>query len=263
MPAVRLSVVIPVRDDAALLGRCLEALRRQTRQPDEVIVVDNASSDASAAIARAAGARVVPCETPGIPAASAAGYDAAAGDLILRLDADCLPPSSWTEDIMAAFQRDPRLVAVTGGARFVDGPRMLRRPAAHLYLGAYRLVTAPALGHRPLFGSNMALRADAWRRVRGEVHRGDAETHDDLDLSFHLGTLGRIGALRSAAMGISSRPLWSSAAFARRIRRGWRTVVLHWPADFPPSRWRRLADRRRRETVRGSVAVAGTHAGSG
>src|SRR5690606_36645832 len=55
------SVVIPVKDDAALLARCLEALARQTRLPDEIIVVDNNSSDDSALVAVAGGARVVNC----------------------------------------------------------------------------------------------------------------------------------------------------------------------------------------------------------
>ena len=41
------SVVIPVRNDAAYLERCLRALREQTRVPDEIVVVDNASSDLS------------------------------------------------------------------------------------------------------------------------------------------------------------------------------------------------------------------------
>ena len=86
-PAV--SVVIPVKDDAALLTRCLSALAAQDRPVDEIIVVDNGSSDDSADRARAAGARVVRCDDPGIPAAASAGYDAARGDLILRRDADC------------------------------------------------------------------------------------------------------------------------------------------------------------------------------
>lgn len=44
-PDPTLSVVIPVKDDAAELRRCLRALARQTLPPDEIIVVDNASTD--------------------------------------------------------------------------------------------------------------------------------------------------------------------------------------------------------------------------
>ncbi|MFJ4045157.1 glycosyltransferase family A protein [Microbacterium sp. NPDC089987] len=236
-----MSVVIPVRDDAELLERCLAALGEQTRQADEVIVVDNASSDASATIAASAGARVVPCAEIGIPAAAAAGYDAASGDLILRLDADCVPSATWVADAEATFSRSPDIVAATGGARFIDGPRALRWTAA-IYLGGYAVAGGAALGHRPLFGSNLAMRADAWRSVSAVVHRHDAETHDDLDLSYHLGAVGRIGRITGGAMGISMRPLWPGRGFRRRVRRGFRTVRMHWPEDYPPYRWRRLRE---------------------
>lgn len=238
-----MTVVIPVRDDAELLTRCLAALREQTRRPDEVIVVDNASSDASAAIAVSAGARVVFCAEVGIPAAAAAGYDAAGGDLILRLDADCVPPSTWVQDAVAAFSRSPEAVAASGRAHFIDGPRALRW-TARIYLGAYEVAAGSALGHRPLFGSNLAMKTDAWHAVRDEVHRHDAETHDDLDLSFHLGSIGPIERMAGTRMGISMRPLWPGRDFGRRMRRGSRTVRLHWPEDFPPYRWRRLRARR-------------------
>lgn len=239
---MRVSVVIPVRDDAELLIRCLTALNGQTRRADEVIVVDNASSDASAAIAASAGALVVECPQVGIPAAAATGYDAATGDLILRLDADCVPPTTWVQDAAATFSRNPRIVAATGGARFIDGPRALRW-TARIYLGAYAVASGSALGHRPLFGSNLAMTTDAWGAVRAEVHRDDPETHDDLDLSFHLGAIGPIGRIAGKRMGISMRPLWPGRGFARRARRGFRTVRMHWPEDFPPYRWRRLRAR--------------------
>ena len=100
------SIVIPVRDDAVPLAACLQALAAQSRPADEIVVVDNASRDDSAAVARAAGARVVFCGEPGIPVAAATGYDAARGDLVLRLDADSLPGSGWVASMVDALS-DP------------------------------------------------------------------------------------------------------------------------------------------------------------
>ncbi|MGE3194498.1 MAG: glycosyltransferase family 2 protein, partial [Microbacteriaceae bacterium] len=74
---MRLSVVIPVRNDAAMLATALESLGAQHRPPDEIVVVDNGSSDQSAEVALAAGARVVPQPVRGIPSAASTGYDAA------------------------------------------------------------------------------------------------------------------------------------------------------------------------------------------
>ncbi len=249
-PAVRaraqgISVVIPVKDDDAELARCLDALARQTRRPEEIIVVDNGSTDASAAVAIGAGARLIRCVEAGIPAAACRGYDQATGDVILRLDADCVPPPSWVHDVATAFAERPDTSALLGGACFIDGPRALRASLAAVYVRAYIVATAPALGHLPLFGSNLAMRRDAWLSVRSGVHRYDPDLHDDLDLAFHLGAAHRIGKLPGAPMGISMRPFRSGGAFVRRIYRGFRTVAIHWPHDFPPLRWVRLVVRDR------------------
>ncbi|MFE5408471.1 glycosyltransferase family A protein [Microbacterium sp. NPDC056569] len=236
-PRPSVTVVVPVRDDAALLRRCLEALRLQTWHPDEVIVVDDGSVDASAAVAAELGATVARQPPRGIATAGAAGYDMAKGELIARLDADSLPPHDWLERLLAPFDRDPSVAAVAGDAWFVDAAGKPRPRAAAAYLGAYRAVLLPTLGHTPLFGSNMAMRRDAWSQVAAEVHRDDDLLHDDLDLSFHLGRTHRIRRARGAAVGISARPLRLDAALLLRIRRGFHTVLIHWPRDFPPWRW--------------------------
>ncbi|WP_396645587.1 glycosyltransferase family 2 protein [Microbacterium sp.] len=240
-PAV--SVVIPVRDDAVPLAACLEALAAQQRPADEIIVVDNASTDHSGDIARAAGARVVYCGERGIPAAAAAGYDAARGDLILRLDADSLPAPGWIAHMTAALS-DPAVDAVTAGAVFHDGPERQRRPMAWAFLGTYTAFAFPALGHAPLWGSNMAFRRRAWQSVRDRVHL-DPNLHDDLDLAFHLGEHHRIRIIRGRQqMRVSSRTV-RPRRFAKSFSRGMGTVFAHWPHEIPPLRWaRRLGWRR-------------------
>lgn len=249
-----ISVVIPVLDDAPLLERCLAALGRQTEAGDEIIVVDNGSNDASAVVARLHGATVVHCREPGIPAASAAGYDAARGDVIARVDADCVPGPEWIATIRRAFDADPSLAAITGGARFVDGPPTLRRPLANAYLAAYRLAAGLALAHPPLFGSNLALRASVWRRVRDEVHRHDPVVHDDFDLAYHVGRVGRIRVIRELDMGMAFRPFTDLRGFGLRVWRGIRTVAVHLPREAPPVRWaRRVVPGHRRTLERVGV----------
>ena len=236
-PTTTISVVIPAKDDADLLERCLRALAQQSRRADEIIVVDNDSSDDTADRARRLGATVISEIRPGIPAASAAGYDHAAGDIIARLDADCIPAVDWLRRIETAFSDEPDTVAVTNGARFIDGPRHLRALAATLYLGAYFGTVSAALGHVPLFGSNFAMRRSGWEAVRLEVHRHDAMVHDDMDLSFHLGPERRIRLDRSVRMTMSYRPFTNARAFVLRVRRGFHSVVAHWPQELPWKRW--------------------------
>jgi len=230
-------VVIPVKDDARFLETCLRALAGQTTAPFEVIVVDNGSTDDSAGVAQRHGATVLREDEPGIAAAASRGYDHASGDIIARLDADSVAPAGWIGLLMGAFQRHLEVDAFTGSAAFTDGPDAWRQTAARIYLGAYFVSASSALSHPPLFGSNFAMRAPAWRAVRAEVHRSDVTIHDDFDLSFHLGRTHRIRYLSSLRLGISMRPLLDGGGLVR-MTRGFRTVVIHWPHDLP---WLRLA----------------------
>lgn len=243
-----LSVVIPVKDDAVPLARCLAALAGQRAGILEVIVIDNGSTDESADVARRFGAAVVTETRPGIAAAASAGYDRAAGEIIARLDADSVPDADWSGEVLRFMGAHPDAAAVTGGARFTDGPTALRRVGAALYLGAYFVIVSTALGHLPLFGSNFAMRASEWRRISATVHRDDLLVHDDMDVSFHLGPVRRIRYGARVRVGISSRP-FSDGRGALRVRRGFHTIVLHWPHQLP---WLRAA-----RSLRAGVARRG------
>ncbi|MDD9205284.1 glycosyltransferase family 2 protein, partial [Georgenia sp. 10Sc9-8] len=202
-----LSVVIPVKDDAVALERCLRLLGRQSLPPTEVVVVDNASTDTSAQVARTHGARVVHEPRPGIPAAASAGYDAATGDLIVRCDADTAPPRDWLERVARRMDAEPGLEAVTGSGRFYDLPWWLAPVAAGVYLGAFYVLMYAALARPPLWGSNMAVRRETWQRVSRRVHREDPELHDDVDLAFALGPHCRTRYAADLRVGVSARSL--------------------------------------------------------
>ena len=239
------SVVVPVKDDAEKLLHCLEALARQRVAPLEIIVVDNGSSDDSAQVARTNGADVLFEPRPGIGVASAAGYNRARGDILARLDADSVPAPDWIATIVGSFHSDTDLDAITGPAHFNDGPSALRRPALLAYLLPYFVLSALALGHVPLFGSNMAFRRAAWREVSDRLHTDHWLVHDDFDLSFHLGVDHVLRFVPSLRTGISMRPFHDGGA-ALRLRRGFHTVFLHWPHELP---WLRVGRRLRRRLL--------------
>lgn len=221
---MRVSVVIPVLDDAAHLRACLASLAAQTRPADEVIVVDNGSTDESAAVARAFGATVVPEPVRGIPAAAATGYDAATGDVIARCDADSTLPADWIEHLVRVFGRNPHLDAVTGPGSFHDLPRGMRHLAGGFYFVGLFAGFGSAIANIPLWGSNMAIRASAWREVSDRVHRTTPGIHDDLDLSCVLGPRARIRYMPGVGVGVAGR-MFSSPAAARQ-RFAWAMATL-------------------------------------
>ena len=248
---MRLSVIVPVLDDAAALRNCLAALAAQRRPIDEVLVMDNGCTDGSAAVAAGAGARVIVEPRRGILSAAAAGFDAATGDVLLRCDADSRPHPHWAGVLAGRLAADPTLDAVTGPGEFTDLPGVRGRAAWALYAAGYFGGMGAAGANLPLWGSNMALRAASWRRVSARVHRTDSRVHDDLDISLALGPRARIAWESRARMPVQGRAFDSPAAFARRVGMGRHTLGLNWADDGPGERWLdRLGIRRSTATGR-------------
>ncbi|HYP43848.1 MAG TPA: glycosyltransferase family A protein [Propionibacteriaceae bacterium] len=120
---MRLSVVIPAFNEAGFLSAALESLRQQDfRGGFEVIVVDNNSTDDTAAIARQYGARVVHEAQPGVCAARQRGTCEARGEIVVSTDADTVHPRDWLSRLDAQFRARPDAVAVAGPCRYLDPP---------------------------------------------------------------------------------------------------------------------------------------------
>lgn len=215
----KVSVVIPVYNDAAMLERCLEALAGQTRAADEIVVVNNGSTDNSAQVAQQAGARVVDEPLRGIPAATAAGFDAAEHHIIARIDADSVPPADWLNRVVTHFESNPELAGVTGPATFYGSSPLVHWVGSKLYIGGYYWFVTWLLGGPPLFGSNCAVSATAWQDIRQRVHRTRRDVHDDLDISLNLSPDMDVRFDPWMPMPVSSRPFSSWRGIGRRL--GW------------------------------------------
>ena len=114
--ASTLTVVIPAYNAAPTIGQVLEALAAQNPAPDEVIVVDDGSTDDTAAVAAALGARVVSTDHKGFAGgARNRGWSEATGDTVVFLDADAVPDPDWGAAMRRAVAEHPG--AVIGAAR--------------------------------------------------------------------------------------------------------------------------------------------------
>lgn len=123
MDGPSISVVMPAYNAAATIARALDSIAAQTRRPAEVIVVDDASTDATAAIAAAHPLRPTLVRHPanrGGAAALHSGLEAASNDWVAFLDAD----DEWLPEKLAAqaaaLEDAPDAIVVATGIVFID-----------------------------------------------------------------------------------------------------------------------------------------------
>src|SRR5438128_127479 len=137
-PPTSASVIVPVRNGGPVLGACLAALVGQEWAPEqyEVIVVDDGSTDASAEIAQAAGARVISQANRGRAAARNVGAFAARGEILLFTDADCVPAADWVRRMLEPFA-DP-VVQGAKGIYTTEQTELIARFSQHEYEEKYR-----------------------------------------------------------------------------------------------------------------------------
>jgi glycosyltransferase involved in cell wall biosynthesis len=160
--SMKLSIIIPAYNEEKLIGACLVSVRQAAKARGltdyELIVCDNASTDATAAIAQKAGAKLAREPIRRISRSRNAGAAAAAGDWLLFIDADSILTPTKLEELLAAIKTG----RLAGGGSLIDFD-------AKPWWGALavRLWTAVSLTMRWAAGSFLFCRADAFREVGG------------------------------------------------------------------------------------------------
>jgi glycosyltransferase involved in cell wall biosynthesis len=198
---MKISVVIPAWNEEQLLPACLESVRMAfAARPDlapEVIVVDNNSTDGTAAIAEAAGARVVFEEQNQIARARNAGAAVATGEWLLFLDADSALSTGLAREILGAINAGDMVAC--GSTMHMRGLPWWARGLMRTWNGVSRLFKWAA-------GSLLVCRRDAFRTVGGFSH--ELYAAEEIDLSRRLKGWGRTRGLRFRIL--SRHPLESS-----------------------------------------------------
>jgi glycosyltransferase involved in cell wall biosynthesis len=201
--ALSLSIVIPVYNEQSHLKACLDAIALQTDFPDEVIVVDNNSTDATVVIAKSYSfVTLLQEKKQGVLAARTRGFNASKSDIIGRIDADTILPSNWVEVVKERLQKSSA-VAVTGPVNYYDMPFPSSNYRFDHFMRSSIYNWSPKSPF--LFGSNMAIKRSAWIKVR-PLLCADSYMHEDLDLAIHLDKIGhRILYEKDMLAGASGR----------------------------------------------------------
>jgi len=207
--SLTLSIVIPAYNEEHHLKSCLEAIAAQTDKPDQVIVVDNNSTDRTVQIARSFPFVSLATEKrQGQRFAQVTGFDLVTSDIIGRIDGDSILPPDWVRQVKATFAA-PEVVAFTGAPRPYDLP--LKRLAVAVFQFYHDYATPLIAGHRLLYGSNCAFRRRAWPEVKPRLHLGPY-LWEDYDLGFALAPQGKIVWVPQNVVGCAFRkfnePFW-------------------------------------------------------
>ena len=188
LPSV--SVVIPVRDRAGELARCLRSLARLRYPRDrlEIVVVDDGSRDETPRVAREHGARVVGSGGSGLGPAAARnrGVAAARGEILAFIDSDCTASAGWLADLVGRFA-DPAVAAVGGRVEGMHVASRLDRYEAAMSSLSLGARCRSAQGGDDTFylpGCNLLVRRSAFLEVGG--FRDGMHVGEDVDLTWRL-----------------------------------------------------------------------------
>ena len=238
---MRLTTVVPAFNEEAYLAPTLGSIRAAAEEAGaasgadvDIVVVDNASTDGTAALARRLGATVVHEPVQGIARARNAGARRAAGDVLVFFDADVNVPRSLLVAICAAM-RDP---ACVGGG--VDIDYRPRRPFIRLYLRLWRLL-ARITGM--VQGAAQFCRRDVFTEIGG--YDEGVWMGEDVDFHWGLRKLARrtgrhVRLVREPRVRPSCRRfdkwpvwkilVWTNPVFIALLRR-WKPAWKGWYSD--------------------------------
>jgi GT2 family glycosyltransferase len=258
------SVIVPVRNGERSLPALLDSLAAQTlpRERFEVVVVDNDSSDRTAEVAAAGGARVVSEPVANRSRARNAGAAAASARLYAFTDADCVAQTGWLEALLDCADRAP-LVAGEVELRVSDAPNAIERFEALWRFGQRQWVeqgwaaTANLLVHADAFDAIGGF-DPTWRHIGEDVdfclrageaglalgfcadavvwHQGESELRPFLRRLFLHG----YSVNQVTYRWHRGQRAWRSPGPALRGDRALREIG-HVPEAFEPAEWRRMA----------------------
>ncbi|TAE77376.1 MAG: glycosyltransferase [Verrucomicrobia bacterium] len=211
-----LSLIIPARNEAHNLPRLLDSIRTQAKQPLEVLVIDDASTDATAEIASAHGATVItsqplPDGWRGKPWACHQGALAAKGSHLLFLDADC-----WFEP----GGLDRLLHHYHGGAFSVAPYHRVQKPYEELSAFFNLIMVASTTGHG-LFGQTLLIDRASYDATGGHLEVKGRVLENLRLAAFH----------RAGGVPVTSLPGRGMISF-RMYPEGLATLIEGWTKGF-------------------------------
>ncbi len=211
---MKISVIIPAYNEEENIGKTLDAVLASDYPNFEVIVIDNASKDKTFEVASKKGVKVIQETRKGTMWACEAGRQKATGDIIVRLDADCLPEKDWLTRGTHWFA-DKKVSAVSGPYDYFDGPTVFR----YFTLGLQKYLYVPINYFLSFFGiggitigGNTFMRAESLEKIHG-FNTSITFYGDDTDVAKRLSAVGKVIFDGSLVIKTSARRFKSEGTF--------------------------------------------------
>jgi peptidoglycan/xylan/chitin deacetylase (PgdA/CDA1 family)/GT2 family glycosyltransferase len=203
------SVVIPAHNEENYLFSCLESIKNQDYAGEyEVIVVDNASTDNTAQIARDWGAKVVYEGRRSPACARQKGAEVATGKIIAFIDADTQAPAHWLSTIVWLFLSEPETVVISGPYAYYDAGKIARIASYCNFISIIidQLFRKAFNKGSAVWGCNFAVRRSALLEVGG-FDTSIRFYGEEYELSLRLRKAGKGGVIPQLFVLTSSRRL--------------------------------------------------------
>jgi cellulose synthase/poly-beta-1,6-N-acetylglucosamine synthase-like glycosyltransferase len=158
------SVIVPVRDGESTIADCLDSILATDYPPDrrEILVVDNGSSDGTAALIQSRPVRYLREGKRGVSNARNRGISESRGEVCAFVDADCIVEPEWLTELVRPFE-DPEVGAVGGNLRHEPPRNAAERQAVRL-LGDWQQFAFSSNPAYPIT-ANAAYRSDVLDRI--------------------------------------------------------------------------------------------------
>jgi len=207
---MKISVIIPAYNEEKYLRQTLEAILVQDYPDFEIIVIDNASTDRTSEIARSfqsRGVNVFLETNKGTMWACERGRKEATGEIIVRMDADCLPGKDWLSK-GAAFFNNLKVAVVSGPYDYYDAAPFFRSAALnvqkYVYVPLNQIFQKMKVKAGITVGGNTFMRASALDAIGG-FNTSITFYGDDTDLPKRMSKLGKIVFSKDVVIKTSAR----------------------------------------------------------
>lgn len=226
---IKISVIVPARNEENNIGQLLEALQQQTYPTalTEIIVVDDNSTDQTANIVRQfLSVKLVQLKEDNINSykkkAIETGIASATGELIITTDADCIPPKGWLQTI-AAFKKEKSSVFIAAPVVFDCNSSIVQLFQAMDFM-VLQGITGAAVYRKKLSmcnGANLAYDRKVFYEAGGFSGIDHIASGDDMLLMHKIWKLypDKVHYLKSKEAIVSTQPMktWKDF-FNQRIR---------------------------------------------